>query len=117
MSVSRVFIANRGEIAVRIVWACRTLGLECVVGASKVDMDGLAAELADRTVCIGPGPASESYLRLETVVQAAVATGCDALHPGYGFLSENSLLATVLAHEDFANGAVSTRWLEEAMSA
>ncbi len=98
MSVSRVFIANRGEIAVRIVRACRKLGLGCVVGASAVDMDGLAAELADRVVCIGPGPASESYLRRETVVAAALATGCDALHPGYGFLSENPLLAAA-AHE------------------
>jgi acetyl-CoA carboxylase biotin carboxylase subunit len=98
MSVSRVFIANRGEIAVRIVRACRTLGLGCVVGASEVDMDGLAAELADRAVCIGPGPASESYLRVETVVAAALATGCDAVHPGYGFLSENPLLAAA-AHE------------------
>jgi acetyl-CoA carboxylase biotin carboxylase subunit len=98
MSVSRVFIANRGEIAVRIVRACRKLGLECVVGASTVDMDGLAAELADRVVCIGPGPAGESYLRCETVVAAALATGCDALHPGYGFLSENPLLAEA-AHQ------------------
>ena len=98
MSVSRVFIANRGEIAVRIVRACRKLGLGCVVGASEVDMDGLAAELADRAVCIGPGPASESYLRVETVVAAALATGCDAVHPGYGFLSENPLLAAT-AHE------------------
>ena len=93
MSVSRVFIANRGEIAVRIVRACRKLGLGCVVGASEVDMDGLAAELADRAVCIGPGPASESYLRVQTVIAAALATGCDAVHPGYGFLSENPLLA------------------------
>ncbi len=98
MSVSRVFIANRGEIAVRIVRACRKLGLGCVVGASEVDMDGLAAELADRAVCIGPGPAGESYLRVETVVAAALATGCDAVHPGYGFLSENPLLAAA-AHE------------------
>jgi acetyl-CoA carboxylase biotin carboxylase subunit len=93
MSVSRVFIANRGEIAVRIVRACRKLELECVVGASAVDMDGLAAQLADRVVCIGPGPASESYLRHQTIVAAALGTGCDALHPGYGFLSENPLLA------------------------
>ena len=92
MSVSRVFIANRGEIAVRIVRACRKLGLECVVGASTVDMDGLAAELADRVVCIGPGPAARATCA-ETVVAAALATGCDALHPGYGFLSENPLLA------------------------
>ena len=63
MSLARVFIANRGEMAVRIVRACRALGLECVVGASQIDMDGMAAELADRVVCIGPSPPSESYLR------------------------------------------------------
>src|SRR5690242_13668899 len=92
MALSRVFIANRGEIAVRIVRACRALGLECVVGASQVDMDSLAAEMADRVVCIGPAPASESYLRPELVVQAALGTGCDAIHPGYGFLAENPAL-------------------------
>jgi acetyl-CoA carboxylase biotin carboxylase subunit len=70
----RVFIPNRGEIAVRIVRACRKLDLECVVGASEADLDGMAARLADRVVCIGPGPASESYLREDTVVQAALGT-------------------------------------------
>jgi acetyl-CoA carboxylase biotin carboxylase subunit len=99
MALARVFIANRGEIAVRIVRACRVLGLECVVGASEVDMDGLAAELADRVVCIGPAPASESYLRPELVVQAALGTSCDAIHPGYGFLAENPRLP-VLAHDN-----------------
>jgi acetyl-CoA carboxylase, biotin carboxylase subunit len=92
--MKRVFIPNRGEIAVRIVNACRTLSLECVVGASEPDMDGMAAHLADRAVCIGPGPAAESYLRDDTVVQAALGTGCDAIHPGYGFLSESPSLAT-----------------------
>ncbi|HEX4035336.1 MAG TPA: biotin carboxylase N-terminal domain-containing protein [Solirubrobacteraceae bacterium] len=91
--LSRVFIANRGEIAVRIVRACRVLGVECVLGASEADLDSLAAQLADRTVCIGPPPASESYLRADTIVAAALGTGCDALHPGYGFLSESALLA------------------------
>jgi acetyl-CoA carboxylase biotin carboxylase subunit len=95
MALARVFIANRGEIAVRIVHACRELGLECVVGASEVDMEGLAAELADRVVCIGPAPASESYLRPELVVQAAMGTGCDAIHPGYGFLAENPKLSAL----------------------
>jgi acetyl-CoA carboxylase biotin carboxylase subunit len=93
MALARVFIANRGEIAVRILRACRELGLECVVGASEVDMDSLAVELADRAVCIGPAPASESYLRPELVVQAALGTSCDAIHPGYGFLAENPRLA------------------------
>ncbi|HET8673731.1 MAG TPA: biotin carboxylase N-terminal domain-containing protein, partial [Thermoleophilaceae bacterium] len=95
----RVFVANRGEIAVRIVRACHAVGHEAVVGASEVDMDGMAAELADRAVCIGPAPATESYLRPELVVQAALGTGCGAIHPGYGFLAENPRLAQ-LAEEN-----------------
>jgi acetyl-CoA carboxylase biotin carboxylase subunit len=91
----RVFIANRGEIALRIVRACRKLGLESVVGASEADRDGLAARQADRAVCIGPAPAAQSYLRPEVIVQAALGTGCDAIHPGYGFLAENPRLATL----------------------
>src|ERR1700755_2862941 len=98
MALARVFIATGGEIAVRIVRACRALGLECVVGASQIDMEGLAAELADRVICIGPAPASESYLRPELVVQAALGTSCDAIHPGYGFLAENPKLAALAAH-------------------
>ena len=91
----RVFIANRGEIALRVVRACRTLGLECVVGASTVDVEGAAAKAADRVVCIGPGPARDSYLREDTVVAAALGTGCDAIHPGYGFLAESASLASL----------------------
>ncbi len=83
--MKRVFVANRGEIALRIVPACRSLGLETVVGASEVDRDGAAAHVADRVVVIGPGPAAQSYLRDDVVVQAALGTGCDAIHPGYGF--------------------------------
>ncbi len=90
--MKRVFVANRGEIAVRIIRACQTLGLETVVGVSDVDRDSMAARLADRAVCIGP---ARSYLLAETVVHAAIATGCDALHPGYGFLSENPRLAAL----------------------
>jgi len=93
MGLARVFIANRGEIAVRVVAACRAGGLECVLGASEADLDGLAARQADRVVCIGPPPAAESYLRVETIVAAALGTGCDAIHPGYGFLSESPRLA------------------------
>jgi acetyl-CoA carboxylase biotin carboxylase subunit len=95
-------VANRGEIAVRIVRACRALGLECVVGVSDVDRDSAAARLADRAVCIGPARASESYLRPETIVQAALGTGCDAIHPGYGFLSENPRLAALARDEGVA---------------
>jgi acetyl-CoA carboxylase, biotin carboxylase subunit len=98
----RVFVANRGEIALRIVRACRALGLECVVGTSDVDRDGLAARAADRAVCIGPGPATESYLRPELVVQAALGTGCDAIHPGYGFLAESPRLAALAGEHGLA---------------
>jgi acetyl-CoA carboxylase, biotin carboxylase subunit len=93
MSFSRVFVANRGEIALRIVRACQKLGLESVLGASEADLEGPAARLADRVVCIGPAPAERSYLRHDTVVHAALGTGCDAIHPGYGFLAENHELA------------------------
>ncbi len=91
--MKRVLIPNRGEIALRIVRACHELGLECVVAASAPDRDGLAARRADRVVVLGPGPARESYLRDDAVVQAALGTGCDAIHPGYGFLSESIRLA------------------------
>ncbi len=89
----RVFVPNRGEIAVRVVRACHEAGLEAIVGCSDADRDGLAARLADRSVCLGPGPAVASYLRDEVVVQAALGTGCDAIHPGYGFLAESPRLA------------------------
>jgi acetyl-CoA carboxylase, biotin carboxylase subunit len=91
--IKRVFVANRGEIALRIVNACQELGLETVVGTSEADRDGLAARRADRAVCIGPAPASESCLCDDLVVQAALGTECDAIHPGYGFLSESPKLA------------------------
>jgi acetyl-CoA carboxylase, biotin carboxylase subunit len=97
--LNRVFIANRGEIAVRIIRACRELGLETVVGFSEADRGSRATEQADRAVCIGPGPANQSYLRDDLVVQAAVGTGCDAVHPGYGFLAENPRLARRCAEQ------------------
>jgi acetyl-CoA carboxylase, biotin carboxylase subunit len=92
--IRRVFVANRGEIALRIVTACQQLGIESVVGTSVADRRGLAARRADRAVCIGPAPAAQSYLRDDLIVQAALGTGCDAIHPGYGFLSESPRLAT-----------------------
>ena len=91
--IKRVFVANRGEIALRIISACRELGIESVVGTSDADRDGLAAREADRAVCLGPPPAAQSYLRDDLVVQAALGTGCDAIHPGYGFLAESPKLA------------------------
>ncbi|HLB06972.1 MAG TPA: acetyl-CoA carboxylase biotin carboxylase subunit [Alphaproteobacteria bacterium] len=91
--LSRVLIANRGEIAVRIIRACEVLGLESVIAVSDIDRESLGARLATRAVCIGPAPSTESYLRAELLIAAALATGCDAVHPGYGFLAENPRFA------------------------
>ena len=99
MTISRVFVANRGEIALRIVRACRAVGLECVVGASEIDLQSPAARLADRVVCIGPAAPEQSYLRHEVAVHAALGTGCDAIHPGYGFLAENPELAAAATEQ------------------
>jgi acetyl-CoA carboxylase biotin carboxylase subunit len=93
MSVTRVLVANRGEIAVRIIRACKSLGIETISAVSEADRESLAAKMADRTVCIGPARAIDSYLKSTTLIAAAQATGCDALHPGYGFLSERAELA------------------------
>ena len=93
MAIKRVFVANRGEIGLRVVRAAHALDMEAVIGVSDADRDSLGAMEADHTVVLGPGPAAKSYLDAKLVVQAALATGCDALHPGYGFLSERSELA------------------------
>src|SRR5439155_8491374 len=94
----RMLIANRGEIAVRIIRACRELDIQPIVAYSEADRDSLAVRLSDQAVCIGPGPSEKSYLSIPNVVSAALTTGCEALHPGYGFLSENSYLAEVCEH-------------------
>jgi acetyl-CoA carboxylase biotin carboxylase subunit len=98
----RVLIANRGEIAVRILRACFDEGLETVLAVSEADRESLGAQLADRAVCIGPAGAGESYLDVDRVVSAAVVTGCDALHPGYGFLSERPELPAECAEAGIA---------------
>jgi acetyl-CoA carboxylase biotin carboxylase subunit len=98
----RVLIANRGEIAVRVARACFDEGLESVAAVSEADRDALPAQVADRAVVIGPGPATESYLSVDRVLAAAKAAGCDALHPGYGFLSERAELAEACAEEGIA---------------
>ena len=91
--IRRLLIANRGEIAVRIIRACKELGIETVVVYSTADKESLAVQLADQAVCIGPAPAKDSYLNMGLIVQTACSTGCDAVHPGYGFLSENAKFA------------------------
>jgi acetyl-CoA carboxylase, biotin carboxylase subunit len=93
----RVLVANRGEIAVRIIRACFDEGLEAVLAVSEADRGSLGAQLADRVVCIGPAAAAESYLDIDRVVAAAKVTGCDALHPGYGFVSERPELSAECA--------------------
>ena len=95
--INRVFVANRGEIAVRVIRACDKLGIESVVGVSEADRDSLAAQMATRSVCVGPARSSESYLRPETLVSAAKGTGCQAVHPGYGFLSERAPFSRMCA--------------------
>ncbi|MHC4414495.1 MAG: acetyl-CoA carboxylase biotin carboxylase subunit [Planctomycetota bacterium] len=92
---SRILIANRAEIALRIIRAARELGIETVCVYSEADADGPWLELADRTICIGPGPASESYLRIDRIISAAEIANVDAIHPGYGFLAENPHFAEV----------------------
>jgi len=89
----KVAIANRGEVAVRIIRACQELGLETVLLHSTVDEQSIAFRLADETVCIGEAPSNKSYLSIEANVQGALSAGADAIHPGFGFLSENAEFA------------------------
>ncbi len=94
---NRVLIANRGEIALRILRACKMLGLEAVIAYSEADRESLPVQLADEAICIGPSDARRSYLSAPAIISAAVITGCDAIHPGYGFLSEDAGFAEAVA--------------------
>jgi acetyl-CoA carboxylase biotin carboxylase subunit len=89
----KILIANRGEIAVRVIRACREMGIRTVAVYSEADRDALHAQLADEAVCIGPAPSGESYLDMERILSATIATGAQAIHPGFGFLSENAKFA------------------------
>lgn len=94
---NKILIANRGEIAVRLIRACHELGIRTVAVHSKADVDALHVKLASESVCIGPALAKESYLNMTSIMAAAIATGADAIHPGYGFLSENAAFAEICA--------------------
>ncbi len=93
--MNKVFVANRGEIALRVIRACREMGIKSVIGYSEADGDSLPVRLADESVCIGPMPVAKSYLNIPNIITAAMMTGCQAVHPGYGFLAENPYIAEI----------------------
>ena len=93
--IKKILIANRGEIAVRIIRACREMGIRTVAIYSETDKDSLHTKLADEAICIGPAPSAKSYLNVKAILEAACLTGADSIHPGYGFLSENPSFARI----------------------
>lgn len=90
---SKILIANRGEIALRIIRACKEMGIATVAVYSEADREAMHVSLADESYCIGPAPVSASYLNIGSILEVAVTTGCQAIHPGYGLLSENASFA------------------------
>ena len=101
MTIDKILIANRGEIALRILRACKELGIKTVAAHSTADRDLLHVRLADESVCIGPHPASQSYLNIPAIISAAEITDAVAIHPGYGFLSENADFAEQVEKSGF----------------
>jgi len=101
-NIARIMVANRGEIALRIIRACKKLGVESVLAVSDMDRDSLPARSADRTICIGSAPPRESYLKVDTLIAAALGTGCNAIHPGYGFLAEQAGFASACEKQGLA---------------
>jgi acetyl-CoA carboxylase biotin carboxylase subunit len=93
----KILIANRGEIALRVIRACREMGIHSVIAHSEADRDSLPVRMADEHICIGPGASGKSYLNIPNIISAAMITGAEAIHPGYGFLSENTTFAEICA--------------------
>src|SRR5229473_6354327 len=93
----KILIANRGEIALRVIRACREMGIRSIIAHSEADRDSLPVRLADEHICIGPAASSKSYLNIPNIISAALITNADAIHPGYGFLSENTSFAEICA--------------------
>ena len=93
--LKKVLIANRGEIAVRVIRACREMGIRTVAIYSETDKEALHVSLADEAICVGPAPSNKSYLNMKAILEAACLTGADSIHPGFGFLSENSTFAKI----------------------
>lgn len=114
MGIKRILIANRGEIALRIHRAAHEMGIETVAVHSTADADAMHVRLADHAVCIGPPPATDSYLNIANIISAAEIAQCDAIHPGYGFLSENAKFATsskrMTSSGSVPSPSISARW-------
>ncbi len=99
--LNKVLIANRGEIALRVLRACREMGIATVAVHSEADRDSLHVKLADESVCIGSAPSPQSYLYIPSLIAAAEVTGADGIHPGYGFLAENANFAEQVENSGF----------------
>ena len=105
----KILIANRGEIALRVIRTCKEMGIKTVAIYSTADRDSLHVKFADEAVCIGPPPSKESYLNIPSIMSAAEITGADAIHPGYGFLSENEKFANICLLSGVKIGRASCR--------
>src|SRR5208283_4066673 len=110
--LKKILVANRGEIAIRIMRACREMGIASVAVYSEADREALFAKYADEAYCIGPAPATQSYLNIQKVIDAAKESGADAIHPGYGFLAENPKFARACEQEGMKFIGPSSRVLE-----
>ncbi|PJR04227.1 acetyl-CoA carboxylase biotin carboxylase subunit [Avrilella dinanensis] len=110
---NKILIANRGEIALRIIRTCKEMGIKTVAVYSKVDADSLHVKFADEAVCIGPAPSSESYLKIPNIIAAAEITNADAIHPGYGFLSENAKFSKICAEHGIKFIGASPEMIEQ----